>query len=144
MTGAIAATVIVAIVGTMALLRGARPCLARINLDPAAVEPLYLVIMNPMRDRSPEREADKFFRQLAAGHVRRLEPFFGPNRQLIVVEEVRYPPVSWTVNSREDTNDNVSLSYRVKRGGGYPVVGDAQFEVTRSPAWKVTLYNATY
>jgi hypothetical protein len=132
------------LIAAICTLRIAPVRLLRFSLDPGAVQPRMFVLLNPLRDRSPERIADGFLRQLAMGRTQSLVRFYGANRELMLEEEVRYPPVSWRLSNREDHGQSVLLTYLVARGGGYKGEEEAIFEFVRSGEWKLLSYNAIY
>ena len=140
-----AAVVIIAVLaGGVVALRFAPACLLRINLDPGAVRLPYFAVMNPMRDRTPEQPADRYFRELGAGRVAAVSSFFGAKREVMLEEETKYPPVSWKVTDRRDESNRVQITYRVNRGGGYEWAEEATFEFLRKPACTLSSYNAVY
>jgi hypothetical protein len=71
-------------IATICALGIAPERLLRFSLDPGAVQRRMFVLLNPVRDRSPERIADEFLRQLAIGKTQSLVRFYGANREFNV------------------------------------------------------------
>lgn len=139
-----AVIVAVAISFSVGALRSAPSCILRLDVDPGAVRPRIFVIMNPLRDRGPERLANDYFRKLKAGRSAELRRTFVGNTEVMTEEEVRYPPTSWRIGDRVDEANLTRISYWVRRGSGYPGEEEASFEFSRVPSWKLVSYNAIY
>jgi hypothetical protein len=121
------------------------PELLVINPDPGAVRPRKIVVLNPLRDRRPEALADRVLRQLAAGELELVRPFFGANRDVMVDAEHTYRPREWQIGAREDDRDYVRLMYWVSRTGGYAGEEEAWFELKLvGSEWQLVSYNAVY
>lgn len=123
----------------------AGPVLLRLNLDPGALQPPFLTLLNPLRDRGAERVADAYLRRLSTGQLAEARPYFGANRETIELREPQYPPLKWTVANRTDESGRVTLTYTVTRGGGYPGSSTAVVVVARHAGeWRIATYNAGY
>jgi hypothetical protein len=86
--------------------------------------------MNPFRDRSPERESERYLSALRAGHVEVLEQIVSEDaRQHIFESERKWPIRSWRIGRRHDTSNASDLMYWVKRGNGYSGWRDYEEEV---------------
>jgi len=144
--GLIGVVVALAAAATLFALRG--PVLLSISPDPAMLRPRNFCLMNPFRDRSPERAADSFLEQLKAGHVAVLTPAVtGPSRKAQTIEsETRWPITAWRIGRREDSDEAVEIMYWVKRGNGYSRDGleeEAYVTVDRRNS-RVTRFEAIY
>ena len=143
-TFSVTALAVAAIAISLAALRSAPAQLVRLNPDPDAVRPRNLVIMNPLRDQTPEKLANEYFRKLKAGHSVELRDTFVGNTEVMIEEEVRFPPISWRIADRDDEKDVTRISYWVRRGNGYPGEEEALFEFRRTQSWRLVSYNAIY
>jgi hypothetical protein len=144
-----AAVLLVTALACGILAFSAPPVLFILNLEPAAVRPIHLVIQNPFRDHGPEIAAHTFLKRLRAGDTQSLKVALCNHemREIILESEARYPVQAWRLDFRVDNAEGTWLSYNVRRGGGYgpDYDGDAGLLVTRSPTgWSVSCFNASY
>jgi len=117
--------------------------------DRAAVDPAdgLFVIMNPLRNRSPEIAADTYLENIRQKHYR--EAFAGlPNQRIVdlIERENRHPLESWELADRQDTTIDCLLHLRGFRTGYRPGVwGNIWVRVKKVPrGWTVTDYQAWY
>jgi hypothetical protein len=123
----------------------AGPVLLRLNLDPGALQPPFLTLLNPFRDRGPERVADAYLRRLSTGELAEARRYFGANREAIEVREPQYPPLNWKIANRADESGHVTLTYTITRGGGYRGASTAIVVAARHAGqWRIATYNAWY
>jgi hypothetical protein len=142
--GAVIGIVIVAAAATA----DRRPVLASISPDPTMLRPRNYCIMNPFRDRLPERAADEFLRQLRDGHVTVLATTGGASREHLIENETKWPIEQWRIGRRKDEQHRVELMYWVRRGNGYSRDGYEEevymtVDRSRGPA-RVIQFSAIY
>jgi len=91
-------------------------------------------LLHPLRDRSPERSAEKILQALQEGRVdEALSRFSWPNadrKSAIMAEEAYYPIQSWKLISRVESPGAVELYYSVTRRES-----GAEEEIFSSPVW---------
>lgn len=145
----VASVVTLAIVA-LAVSAQTRPVLLSVSPDPTELRPRNHCIMNPFRDRSPERASERYLAALRNGHVEVLAEVL-PNdaRDRIMQSERNWPILSWRIGRRHDTSDASDLMYWVKRGNGYSgpryYEEEVQFRVARSPGQaRVVAFGAIY
>lgn len=140
--------------GYLIHLNGQGPVLARSEeRDPLSGIP-NSISLNPLRDRSSEREAGKFVRSMRDGHCNEaLESWEKDYRKkyaaFICDSEARHPLVSWVVADWEDTPPLRILHYLGKRRNAPDQKGTYKelFSVTlerKGAEWVVTKYDAMY
>ena len=116
------ATVILATVATAAMYatRHSRPTLFKISLEDT-LRPRSHPILNPFRDRAPERICEIYLRALKAGRTEAIRPFVASeNRVHILQRESQYRVLSWRIGDRDGSSNRMMVLYWVNRGGGYP------------------------
>jgi hypothetical protein len=137
-------------ISAMALSAGRRPVLLDITPDPAMVRPRNFCVMNPFRDRSPERAADTFIRRLREGDVSVLSATVKDpsTREHLMENETKWPITSWRIGRREDLEGRVDLMYWVTRGNSYSRDGheeEVYLVIDRSAdQLRVTEFSAIY
>ena len=115
-----AAFVLVAMAIAAAGLAFAPPVLLSISPDPAMVRPRNYCLMNPLRDRAPERAAARVLEELKAGRVEGLARYVEPaQRARIIGNERAWPIESWRIGRRKEKGADTELMFWVKRGNGY-------------------------
>ncbi len=132
------------------------PVLARSeDHDPLTGLPLEIKL-NPLRDRSTERAANKFLRDMRDGHCDDLlskweHDYHKKYARYICKTEAQHPLVSWELVDWEDARPFVILHYRAKRlsnaGPTQSGVDQDLFSLTmehQSGDWVVTKYDAMY
>ncbi len=119
----------------------------KITLDPTAVRPRSHCLLNPFRDRTPERLAEGYLRKMRRDGPAVVRSFVPSSAVDAYMErEAQHPIQSWRVGDREDSDGAARLVYWVRRGGGYPVDEE---EVTfwlrgSGGSWVVWRYTAIY
>ena len=112
------------------------------------VRPRNYCIMNPFRDRTPERAAEQFLRKLRASDVTGLAEIAASSRAGIVESETKWPIERWRVGRRKDDGHRTELMYWVKRGNGYSRDGyeeEVHITVDRSRGHACVMqFNAVY
>jgi hypothetical protein len=119
------------------------PWLVRYTPDRSELSREYFLVMNPARDTRPEAMAESVLRKLAVGDLVQIEALFGANRDLMSVEERRFPPVAWVLDDRNDSSDEIVLTYRVRRRG-YRGFNEVLFTFVRQPALRLASVDAAY
>ncbi|HET9408003.1 MAG TPA: hypothetical protein VFO39_12260 [Candidatus Sulfotelmatobacter sp.] len=121
--------------------------------DPLTNLPIE-VKFNPLRDRTTERAAGKFLRQIRDGSCNDVlsqweRDYRKQYAHYICNSEAQHPLLSWELVDWEDAPPLVILHYRGKRenGPGQPGTYKELFTVTaenKSGQWVVTKYDAMY
>jgi hypothetical protein len=143
-------------VGYLWWLSNQGPVLAR-SEDKDSLTGLPVSIkMNPLRDRSTEKAANNFLRELRDGHCDQLlaqweHDYHKKYAKYICQSEAQHPLLSWQLADWEDAPPLVILHYRGKRpsnaGPDQPGIDQDQFTLTvenKGGAWVVTKYDAMY
>ncbi len=143
-------------VGYLWWLSNQGPVLARSeDHDPLTGLPLTIK-MNPLRDRSTERAANKFLRELRDGHCDDLlakweHDYHKKYARYICKSEAEHPLLSWELVDWEDAPPLVILHYRGKRpsnaGPDHPGIDQDLFTLTMEHhgiEWIVSKYDAMY
>jgi hypothetical protein len=140
--------------GYLSWLNGQGPVLARSEeRDPLSNIP-NSISLNPLRDRSSEREASKFIRAIHDGHCdEELADWKKDYRRkyaaFICDSEAQHPLISWRLVEWEDTPPLRILHYRGKRFNtpGQKGTYKELFSVTlenKDGEWVVTKYDSMY
>ena len=148
------ALLLVVFFGYLLWLNGQGPVLARSeDRDPLSGIP-NSISMNPLRDRTSEREAAKFIRAMHDGQCREElaaweKDYRRKYAEFICGSETRHPLLSWELVEWEDTPPLRILHYRGKRvttpgqKGTYKELFSVTLE-NKSSEWVVTKYDAMY
>src|SRR5262249_46800881 len=102
-----------------------RPVIFSFSPDPAMVRPRNYCLLNPFRDRSPERIAEKRLEAMRRGDVESIRPFLHYDQEdqeyvhHILDNEKKWPIQSWRIGERLDRPGETELMFWVRRGGGY-------------------------
>jgi hypothetical protein len=140
--------------GYLMWLNGQGPVLARSEeRDPLSNIP-NSISLNPLRDRTSEREAGKFIRAIHDGHCdEELASWKKDYRKkyaaFICDSEARHPLISWQLVEWEDTPPLRILHYRGKRRnppgqkGTYKELLSVTLE-DKGGEWVVTKYDSMY
>ena len=141
-------------IGSLFWLSNQPPVLARSDQhDPLTGMPLSIT-MNPLRDRTLERTAGAFIREISEGNCRQLlsqweHDYRKKRAQFICDSETQHPLISWNLVEWEDAPPLVILHYKGKRYSNPSQ--DATYKdllsVTlehRDGQWAVTKYDAMY
>lgn len=143
--------VVFVFVGYLIWLSNQGPVLARSEEhDPLTGLPVS-IRMNPLRDRSTERAANKFLRELRDGHCDDLlhkweHDYHKKYAKYICESEAQHPLLSWELVEWEETPPLIILHYRGNRQTGAKTDQDL-FTVTtenKGGEWVVTKYDAEY
>ncbi len=152
--GGAGALLLVIFFGYLLWLNGQGPVLARSeDRDPLSGIP-NSISMNPLRDRTSEREAAKFIRAMHDGQCREElatweKDYRRKYAEFICGSEARHPLLSWELVEWEDTPPLRILHYRGKRvttpgqKGTYKELLSVTLE-NKSGEWVVTKYDAMY
>lgn len=152
--GGAGALLLVIFFGYLLWLNGQGPVLARSeDRDPLSGIP-NSISMNPLRDRTSEREAAKFIRAMHDGQCREElatweKDYRRKYAEFICGSEARHPLLSWELVEWEDAPPLRILHYRGKRvttpgqKGTYKELLSVTLE-NKSGEWVVTKYDAMY
>lgn len=143
-------------VGYLWWLSNQGPVLARSeDHDPLTGLPVSIK-MNPLRDRSTEKAANQFLRELRDGHCDDLlakweRDYHKKYAHYICDSEAKHPLLSWELVEWEEAAPLIILHYRGKRlsdaGPDRPGVDQDLFTLTmehKTGAWAVSKYDAMY
>jgi hypothetical protein len=143
-------------VGYLWWLSDQGPVLARSeDRDPLTGLPVSIE-MNPLRDRSTEKAANKFLREMRDGHCDDLlskweHDYHKKYAHYICKSEEQHPLLSWQLVDWEDAPPLIVLHYRGKRPSNarpdQPGIDQDLFTVTvehKGGDWVVTKYDAMY
>ena len=143
-------------VGYLYWLSNQGPVLARSeDRDPLTGMPVSIK-MNPLRDRSTEKAANKFLREIRDGHCDELltkweHDYHKKYARYLCKSEADHPLLSWELVEWEDAPPLVILHYRGKRPSNadptQPGIDQDLFTVTvenKAGQWAVTKYDAMY
>jgi hypothetical protein len=123
--------------------------------DPLTGLPLEIKL-NPLRDRSTERAANKFLRDMSDGHCDDLlskweHDYHKHYARYVCKTETQHPLISWQLLDWEDAPPVVILHYRAKRlsnaGPTRSGVDQDLFTLTmehQGGGWAVSRYDAEY
>jgi hypothetical protein len=123
--------------------------------DPLTGLPVSIKL-NPLRDRSTEKAANMFLRELRDGHCDELlakweHDYHKKYARYICRSEAEHPLLSWELADWEDAPPLVVLRYHGKRpsnaGPGQPGIDQSLLTLTlehRPGEWAVTKYDAMY
>jgi hypothetical protein len=152
----IGALLVFGFVGYLWWLSNQGPVLARSeDHDPLTGLPVSIK-MNPLRDRSTEKAANKFLREMRDGHCDELlekweHDYHKKYARYICKSESEHPLLSWDLVEWEDAPPLVVLHYRGKRpsnaGPDQRGIDESLFTLTlehRIGDWAVTKYDAMY
>ena len=145
---------ILVFVGFLVWLSDQPPVLARSDQhDPLTGMPLSIT-MNPLRDRTLERTANSFIREMGDGNCRKLlvqwERDYRKKRATFICDsEAQHPLISWNLVEWEDAPPLVILHYKGERYStpSQDATYKDLFSVTlehRDGQWAVTKYDAMY
>ena len=150
------ALLVLVFLGYLWWLSNQGPVLARSDdHDPLTGLPLTIK-MNPLRDRSTERAANRFLRDMRDGHCDDLlnkweHDYHKKYAHFICNSEKQHPLLSWELVDWEDAPPFVILHYRGKRlsnaAPNQPGVDQDLFTLTmenKGGEWDVSKYDAMY
>ena len=118
-------------------------------VDRAAGNYSAFVILNPFRDREPERQADAVLQRLKARdcHAALSLPTLDAARVAYLCErEIKYPVETWSLMDRKGDGFKTELIYDVNRIGNAGKSGAslAWITIENKGAWRPTKYDAFY
>ena len=148
------ALLVIIFLGYLIWLNNQGPVLSRSeDRDPLSRIP-NSISLNPLRDRSSEREAAKFIRSMRDGHCQEeladwKKDYRRKYAAFICESEAQHPLISWELAEWEDTPPLRILHYRGKRRNTPGQKGSYKelFSVTlehKGGEWVVTKYDAMY
>jgi hypothetical protein len=109
-------------------------------------DPLF-VILNPFRNRAPERVAQRFMSQLNTNLCNSLVQPIRPNyTEMICFEEKKYPVLKFHLANRQDLKNNTKLLYRIERSGlRRNIMTNSILELHKDDSeWRVTDFQPIY
>ena len=118
-------------------------------VDRAAGNYRAFVILNPFRDREPERQAEVVLQALKARDCRRalsLQTLDSARVEYLCERENKYPIESWDLMDRKGDGRKTQLIYDVNRVGsqGKPGSSLAWIDVENNGTWRATRYETFY
>ena len=143
-------------VGYLWWLSNQGPVLARSEEKDSLTGLPVSIKMNPLRDRSTEKAANKFLREMRDGHCDDLlqkweHDYHKKYARYICKSETEHPLLSWELVDWEDAPPLVVLHYRGQRpsnaGPAQAGIDQSLFTLTlehRPGDWVVTKYDAMY
>ena len=145
-----AAVLVLGFVGYLYWLSCQPPVLSRSDdHDPLTGLPVSIKL-NPLRDRSTERAANKFLREIRDGHCDDIlaqweHDYHKKYARFVCKQEAQHPLLSWELADWEDDPPLVVLKYRGRRSNeaGEPGTYQELFSVTtenKDGEWMVTKY----
>jgi hypothetical protein len=112
----------VAAVAALAVVRvtaGRRPVLFSFTPDPEMVRPRTYCVMNPFRDRTAEKAAERFLRELRAGRETLRVVADAERREQLAESERKWPLQTWRIGAWEEHGGRAEILYWVRRGNGH-------------------------
>lgn len=145
------ALLVLVFVGYLWWLSNQGPVLARSeDKDPLTGLPVSIK-MNPLRDRSTEKAANKFLRELRDGHCDDLlnkweHDYHKKYAKYICSSEAQHPLLSWQLVEWEEASPLIILHYRGTRQGSSDTEQSLLTVTTehKGTDWVVTKYDAMY
>lgn len=130
------------------------PVLARSEeRDPLTNMPISIT-MNPLRDRTIERTASAFIKEMSDGNCRKLladweRDYRRKRAQFICDSETQHPLIGWNIVEWEDAPPLVILHYKGKRYStpAQNATYEDLFSITeekKTDGWTVTKYDSFY
>jgi len=105
------------------------------------------VVLNPFRDRAPERCAETFLIKMGSGECAEILPTLGGDskrKEYVCEREVMYPLIWWSLTYRRDTDQESNLEYRFRRKN-YAAEDTLFVWVEKhGDRWQVTGYRSVY
>jgi hypothetical protein len=149
-----AALLVLVFLGYLYWLGNQGPVLARSEeRDPLTNMPISIT-MNPLRDRTIERTASDFIKQMRDGNCRQLlaaweKDYRKKRAQFICDSETQHPLIAWNIVEWEDAPPLVILHYKGERYStpAQNATYKDLFSITeekKSAGWVVTKYDSFY
>ena len=146
------AVVVLWVIGVLIWLANQPPVLGRSEeKDPLSGRPKQ-VTLNPIRDRAPERSAEKVLTAMRDGHCREqladwLKGYRRTYATFICNAEQQHPLVSWTLVDRDEQPPLVIMQYQTVRKDGSNTYQEDLWLTAKhqdNGAWEMTKYGAMY
>jgi hypothetical protein len=144
---AASAMLVLALASIVLFATRSSPVLVRLDLEPDLLTTQCVFsVLNPFRDREPERIAQEHLRALRQGDTSIIGSFLNPEAAAHIMKaEARVPVVAWRLVDRHDTASTSRLAYSITRGGGYSYPAEAFFFFTRANnRWVLERYCPIY
>lgn len=115
----------------------------RTAVDPGAD---LFVVLNPVRDRGPERAAQRLLATLKSGKCEDALVFVKPDRRReLCTREASYQPLTWKLRDREERPDSTRLFFAVYRAPLPPSPSNVWITLRRTPGgWEAVEYECWY
>ncbi|MFY9619266.1 MAG: hypothetical protein WAQ99_05600 [Pyrinomonadaceae bacterium] len=118
-------------------------------VDQAAGNYSAFVILNPLRDHEPERQAEVVLQGLKARDCRSalsVQQLDSERIKYLCERENKYPIESWNLMDRKGDGRKTQLIYDVNRPGseGKPGSSLAWIDVENNGTWRATRYDTFY
>lgn len=136
----------VAVPVVLYLQRNSRPTIICGSLDDS-IRPRNYCLMNPYRDKQPEKFAEAILQELKNGNTEIIIPYLKEDSKNRILEsEKKFRVENWRIGNREDSEDKVFVSYWVSRRDYYDGhLEDVSFLFEREGIeWKLIQINAGY
>ncbi len=95
------------------------------------IRPKTYCLLNPFRDKSVERIAERYLHELREGNVAAIAPFID-TRNYILDNERKWPIHKWQVGGFNYQNGRYEILYWVSRGNGYWGKEEVRFWIEQS------------
>lgn len=139
---------------TLFIERNSRPVIFCSSLDDS-IRPRNYCVMNPFRDKQPEKLAEEVLLQLKDGNTEVLIPYLmnttEDQKNHFLESERKLQIKNWRIGSREDSEDNISIMYWVSRQNyhhdfsGNDHLEEVHFYFIREGnSWKLKDFGAIY
>jgi predicted SnoaL-like aldol condensation-catalyzing enzyme len=149
-----ASLLVFVVLGFLYWLNNQPPVLSRSEeRDPLTQMPVAIT-MNPLRDRTIERTANRFISEMRAGNCRQLlagweRDYRKKRADFLCNSEAQHPLISWNLVEWEDAPPLVILHYKGQRYStpSQDATYKDLFSVTeekKEPGWTVTKYDSFY
>jgi hypothetical protein len=104
------------------------------------------VVLNPFRDRTPERQAEALLSSLKNGKCAEALAAIvkAPELEAVCEREHRWPLASWELEQRDDGSAGTRLEYRYVRGPRAAEQWLYVWLVRDGNQWRVTEYRSVY
>jgi hypothetical protein len=142
--------VLAAIIGFAVYLffNRSNPVLYR-HVDRASVQYSAFVILNPFRDREPERQAEIVLQRLKNRQCQQALSLHGLDSarvEYLCEREKEYPLESWSLMDRKGNGQKAELIYTVNRSGSDGKISSslAWINVENNGEWRAISYDTFY
>ena len=144
-----ALVVVILIIGVILALKRCPTVLYRYVAKGSVNKKPEISILNPLRDRAPERAANEFLKNLGTDECLKLLTFPNGERDWAedtCAQERRYPLYYWSLIDRDDISQSVRLFYQGNRANGVDKI-DTPIRLTvenLQGVWTVTWFECFY